>query len=223
MTIMRRVAITSLLLCLPAHAGMTVITLTDAAKARLDVLSFFIVAYLLLGIAVKALWNSLAKSFEKMPRLTYRRALALLLLSGLFLYVILTMISGARELLTPGAWEKQGIGYRLREGEGANETKDQRRKRIDNLRDLIWSHAEKNQGHPPLGPFTGEVPLSAWRLSDGNFYAYLKPEAIGVGHEILVYEPASAGPRRFILFTDGSIEDWSEGKLNSELKGRWKK
>jgi hypothetical protein len=220
---MRRVAFITIILCLPAQAGMTVITLTDAAKARLDVLSFFIVAYLLLGLAVKALWNTLAKSFEKMPRLTYRRALALLLLSGLFLYVILTMISGARELLTPGAWEKQGIGYRLREGEDSNETKDQRRQRIDKLRDLIWAHAEKSQGQPPLGPFTGEVPLTAWRLADGNFYAYLKPETIGTGHEILAYEPASAGPRRFILFTDGSIEDWSEGKLNSELKDRWQK
>ena len=220
---MRRVAILSFLLCLPAQAGMTVITLTDAARARLDVLSFFLVAYLLLGLAVKALWNSLAKSFERMPRLTYRRALALLLLSGLFLYVILTMISGARELLTPGAWEKQGVGYRLREDSGKDESKDERKQRLTKLRDLIWAHAERNKGKAPLGPFTGEVPLEAWRIADGNFYAYLKPETVGAGHEILVYEPASAGARRFILFTDGSIEDWAEGKLNSELKRLWEK
>lgn len=220
---MRRIAILFSLLVVPAHAGMTVITLTEAAKARLDVLSFFIFAYLLLGLAVKALWNSLAKSFEKMPRLTYRRALALLLLSGLFLYVILTMISGARELLTPGAWEKQGIGYRLREGDGKSETKEERHRRISRLRDLIWAHAESHQGQPPMGPFTGEVPLEAWRIADGTFYAYLKPDTIGTGHEILVYEPASSGSRRFILFTDGSIEDWTEGRLNSELRERWKK
>ncbi|MFC7335609.1 hypothetical protein ACFQY0_00350 [Haloferula chungangensis] len=220
---MRRIAIVSFLLCLPAQAGMTVITLTDAAKARLDVLSFFIVAYLLLGLAVKGLWNSLAKSSEKMPRLNYRRALALLLLSGLFLYVILTMISGARELLTPGAWEKQGVGYRLREASDTFETKEQRHQRLSKLRDAIWSHAEAHQGKPPSGPFSGEVPLSSWRLSDGNFYAYLKPETIGTGHEVLIYEPASSGPRRFILFTDGSIEDWAEGKLNSELKKRWER
>ena len=34
--------------------------------------------------------------------------------TGLLFYVVLTMISGARELLTPGVWEKQGTGYRLR-------------------------------------------------------------------------------------------------------------
>lgn len=32
-----------------AHAGMTVITLTDMARARFDALSFFLVAYFLIA------------------------------------------------------------------------------------------------------------------------------------------------------------------------------
>lgn len=158
-----------------------------------------------------------------MPRLTYRRALALLLLSGLFLYVILTMISGARELLTPGAWQKQGIGYRLRDDQGANESKEFRSQRLNSLRETIWDYAEDHDGQAPISPFSGEIPHQEWMLADGSYYAYLKPESIGSGHEILIYEPASAGPRRYILFTDGSIEDWTEGKLNSKLERRWKK
>ncbi len=107
-------------------AGMTVITLTDIARIRLDALSFFIFAYLVICWLVKLLWNHLAKTFTSMPRLDYRRALGLLFLSGLLFYVVLTMISGARELLTPGAWEKQGVGYRLR-GNGKEVSKEQRR------------------------------------------------------------------------------------------------
>ncbi|MEX2173364.1 MAG: hypothetical protein WD872_03320 [Pirellulaceae bacterium] len=33
---------------------------------------------------------------------------------GLLFVIVLTMISGARELMTPGAWEKQGLTYKLR-------------------------------------------------------------------------------------------------------------
>ncbi len=220
---MPRVALLLLLLSLPASAGMTVVTLSDAAKVRLDVLSFFIVAYLLLGLAVKGLWNSLSRTFERMPRLSYRRALALLLLSGLFLYVILTMISGARELLTPGAWEKQGIGYRLREGGSAEATKGQRRARLESLRDRLWQHAEEHQGVPPLSPFSGEISREHWRTASGQYYGYARPERLGIGRSVIAYEPAGAGARRYVLLNDGAIEDWAEGRLNSELQERWER
>lgn len=68
---------------------MTVITLTDVAEARLQSISFFCVTYLLLALGVMLLWNYLAKSFSWMPRINCRRALALMLVSGLFLYVLL--------------------------------------------------------------------------------------------------------------------------------------
>lgn len=66
-----------------AQAGMTVITLTDMARARLDALSFFLVAYFVIAWAVKLLWNHLGKSFPSLPRLDYRRALGLVFLTGL--------------------------------------------------------------------------------------------------------------------------------------------
>ncbi len=206
-----------LMLSCVAEAGMTVITLTDAARMRLDVLSFFIFSYLALALAVKGLWNSLCGTFPKLPRLSYRRALAVLLLSGLFLYVILTMISGARELLTPGAWQKQGIGYRVRGGD-SGEPKDLRKQRMVLLRDALRSHAEQHGGAMPVSPFSGELPLSVWRLADGNYYGYRKPGNFGEGRAIVAYEPATAGPRRHVLLSDGSIEDWNEGKLNDELR-----
>ena len=100
----------------PAHAGMPMVTLSDMAQARLETLSFFLVLVLLLSLVVKILWNYLARDFTRLPRMTYPKALAAVLLWGLVFLIVLTMISGARELMTPGAWEKHGATYKIKEG-----------------------------------------------------------------------------------------------------------
>jgi hypothetical protein len=64
---------------------------------------------------VKGLWNYLAKDFQKLPRMSYGKALAAVTLWGLLFLLVLSMISGARELMTPGAWEKQGLTYKLKD------------------------------------------------------------------------------------------------------------
>ncbi len=121
-----------------ASAGMTVVTLTDIARARIDALSFFLVAYLVIAWVVKLIWNQLGKTFPVMPQLRYLQALGVVFMTGLLFYVVLTMISGARELLTPGAWEKQGSGYRLREEGRADITKEDRRAALRELQLAIW-------------------------------------------------------------------------------------
>ena len=62
-----------------ASAGMTVVTLTDIARARLDALSFFLVSYLAICWVVKLLWNYLGKTFTILPKLNYTRALGLVM------------------------------------------------------------------------------------------------------------------------------------------------
>lgn len=200
-----------------AHAGMTTVTLTDIASARIDALSFFLFTYLLISWVVKLIWNHLSKSFTSLPRLKYREALGVVFVSGLLFYVVLTMISGARELLTPGAWEKQGKGYRLREEEVVPMSKSQRRDALENLRDEIWEYAKANEGKLPGGPFSGDIDDDCWEFGDGGIYAMVSNVKIGTGREVLVYEPAAAGARRFVLLSDGTIEDWAEGNLKSEL------
>ena len=201
-----------------ASAGMTVITLTDVARTRIDALSFFIFAYLVISWLVKLLWNHLAKTFTALPRLDYRRALGLVFLSGLMFYVVLTMISGARELLTPGAWEKQGVGYRLREGGPAEVTKDQRRNAMRKLQDAIWSHAKAHDGNPPGGPLLAGIDPALWRFPGGGLYCLMPGVKPGGGREILVYEPSTAGARRFVLLADGTIEDRAEGTLKRQIE-----
>ncbi len=197
---------------------MTVITLTDMARARLDALSFFLFAYLLVAWGVKLLWNYLGKTFTALPRLDYRRALGLVFLSGLMFYVVLTMISGARELLTPGAWEKQGVGYRTREGGVAALTKDDRRTALRELQDALWAHAKANGGKAPPGPLAPGIDPELWRFKGGGLYCLMPEVKPGGGRQILVYEPAAAGSRRFVLLADGSIEDRAEGTLKKELE-----
>jgi hypothetical protein len=89
--------------------------LTDVAHMRLAAISFFIALILLCAAGVRLLWNRvLQASFPKLPRLTYAKSLGLIALWGLLFIVVLTMISGARELMTPGAWERDGATYKLK-------------------------------------------------------------------------------------------------------------
>jgi len=200
-----------------AHAGMTVITLTDVAEARLQSISFFCAVYFLLAFCVMMLWNYLAKSFTQMPRINYRRALTLMLVSGLFLYVVLTMISGARELMTPGAWTKKGIGYELSDG-GKVPPKDKRKEAIQELQRKLWVYASNHNGELPDGIFDQTFTTQNWALPEiSGYYAYIATEKVRGGRDILVYEPSVMGAKRFVILTDGSIEVWSEGKLKKAL------
>ena len=97
----------------PARAGMPVAVLQDLARLRLETISFFLVVFLVATWLVQRAWNALQKDFSGLPRLTYRRALAFVFLWGLAFNLVLTMISGARELLTPGAWARDGATYEL--------------------------------------------------------------------------------------------------------------
>jgi hypothetical protein len=89
-------------------------TLTDIARSRLEVIAFFLAVFLLSAFFVRWLWNGLRKSFTRLPYLNYWRALLLVAIWGLLFTVVLAMISGARELMTPGAWEKKGATYQLK-------------------------------------------------------------------------------------------------------------
>lgn len=96
-----------------AEAGMPSITLSDFARLRLETASFFLLGLLVSAVVVRWCWNLLARDFPRLPPLRYGGALALVTLWGLLFVIVLTMISGARELMTPGAWVRQGMTYKL--------------------------------------------------------------------------------------------------------------
>ncbi len=92
-----------------------------ATHWQLQTLSFFVFAFLMGTKFLQVIWNAARGDFPFLPRLSYRRALSLSLLWGCLFMVVLTMISGARELMTPGAWRKSGWTYQL-ENEAASNT-----------------------------------------------------------------------------------------------------
>lgn len=113
----RKLGIAVLLLAGPVvtQAGMpSPPVLTDMAQLRVQAISFFLVLFLGSAKLIQLLWNGLRNSFPRLPRLNYGRAVGLTTLWGLLFIVVLTMISGARELMTPGAWEKQGATYKIK-------------------------------------------------------------------------------------------------------------
>ena len=91
--------------------------LTEDSLGRLQAISFFLMVMIVSVIAVQLLWNIIARDSQWIPRITLFKAFAVVVLWGSLFVVVLTMISGARELLTPGAWKKNGITYTLQEGE----------------------------------------------------------------------------------------------------------
>ncbi len=126
------VILVAAIVCLPesAFAGMASLLPSDWTAERgpvetkvvpasyhwqVQTLSFFLVTFLVGTKAVQAIWNAARRDFTFLPRLSYARALSLTLLWGTLFVVVLAMISGARELMTPGAWRKQGWTYQLDE------------------------------------------------------------------------------------------------------------
>ncbi|MGC3970826.1 MAG: hypothetical protein QM775_26890 [Pirellulales bacterium] len=87
----------------PLRAGMPQVDLSYVTAARLDSISFFVVLFLFSAWLIQFIWNTLARDFPKLPILSYGRALCLTAIWGLLFVIVLTMISGAHELLTPGA------------------------------------------------------------------------------------------------------------------------
>ena len=63
------------------------------------------------------------------------KALGVVFLWGLLFVLVLTMISGARELMTPGAWEKKGLTYRLTDDPSAAVERQITARRLDVTRD----------------------------------------------------------------------------------------
>lgn len=92
-----------------------VFQLSTPAVERIQTISFFLVVFALCAATIMFIWNYLRRDFPQLPRLTFGRAAAAVLLWGLLFVIVLTMISGARELMTPRAWEQRGYAYQLAE------------------------------------------------------------------------------------------------------------
>jgi hypothetical protein len=206
-----------------ARAGMPIYTLddlhrslvaTDLTVQRLQTLSFFALALLLFAAFIRWIWNGLRKDFPILPRLSYPRALGLVFLWGLLFVLVLTMISGARELLTPGAWEKVpgGVTYRLARPTEPTEVERRITERSEAIRRLGKALGLFDQGDNELRrrhwpPDLRGIPADFWIVpgTDGARYILVNQPRERDG--ILLYEPEAVGNDR-LVFTDSDGPLW---------------
>jgi hypothetical protein len=194
-----------------AHAGMPSVILTDIAKLRLSTISFFLFTYLAASWGIWGLWNWLQTDFDRLPRLSFTKALALVFLWGLAFHLILVMIAGTRELMTPEAWEKAGVIHKL-SPDKFEQLVEMRRYNLQRLKNQIWPIAEKNQGKFPTKQELLAISPDIFLDPTGqSAYNYLEGLSITVNSppSVLAYEPDSYGQERMVLFTNGSIELFS--------------
>jgi hypothetical protein len=201
-------------------AGMpsSVRVLSELARMRLDVISFFLAGLFGSAAVVRWIWNSLRQDFPKLPQLSLRGAMGVVMLWGLLFILVLTMISGARELMTPDAWEPNGLTYRLTrqrptslQPQPSIEVSKERREKFDRLRIALWEYAVKHDGQFPTEDARHEISAEAWELPNlvGLRYLYIPELKADAGDGIIAYEPGVYGPNRLVLLANGDIRQMS--------------
>jgi hypothetical protein len=215
----------------PALAGMPVVMLSDLARVRFQVVSFFLLVLLLCAWAVQAIWNALRADVPGLPRLSYGKAVGVITLWGLLFVLVLTMISGARELMTPGAWKKQGFTYKLADEPAkpgpatapepsADAGALERREQLDRLRAALWRYALAHDGRFPPGDDGPEIAREVWQVPEplGLRYLYVAGRSLGEPDAIVAYEPGVYGRDRYVLLADGRVRLMAVAEIRKALE-----
>jgi hypothetical protein len=194
-------------------------TVNASILERVQAISFFLLVLLICTTVVKWLWNYLQRDFPKLPRLTFGKALAGVLLWGLLFIIVLTMISGARELMTPGAWQKQGFTYKLtpQSNPSAEPTPmELRRRRLEQLRTALWHFAATHKGRFPSESEKALIPAELWTVPEagGMHYLYVSGQSASETAALLVYEP-ELDAERFVLQSNGDIITLNSRQIES--------
>jgi len=197
-----------------ALAGMPAPVLTDAGRLRLQSLGFFIAVFFALAALFQRLWNWLRGDFASLPRLSYRRAMGMVFLWGMALELVLTMISGARELLTPGAWEKVGVTYQVKPSRpGATPvdlSPEARQARISRL-----AAALSAQPALPKSARASGLPEDLWVAPGGAHYVYLGDLSGAMG--VIACEPPGQGDERLVILPDFTVISLPKDELSRRL------
>jgi hypothetical protein len=190
-----------------ANAGMTVYGLKDIYEMRLEQISFFLFLLLFCTVMFRFLWNHAVKGFDFLPKIKFVQALCLALLFGFLMLLILAMISGIREVLTPEAWRRQGNSCRLNDPS----QESARRRSLEQLRSALFEYARSNQGRFPPHDFVPEIPDKLWESPDqlGTHYIYFGGLTTNQVQAMLAAEPPNFGDRRFALLVSGEIQQVS--------------
>lgn len=181
---------------LPLEPREVVTRLTDDTVGRLQVISFFLLVLLAAAGVVWWLWSVLRTDIPQLPRLSFGGALAGVLLWGLLAVVVLTMISGARELMTPGAWKRNGATYRLADPQPNPEA--ERIRKLVALRDALKSFSDRHGGRYPNAEEVSQISADLWLAPGGQRYEYtpgLRAKSDDEGKPMVKEPDLGPGPR----------------------------
>ena len=194
---------------------MTSYGLRDIYRLRFEEISFFIFLLLVCAFVLKVLWNHAFKEIKAVPRLKYLQALSASVLFGLATLLILTMISGIREVLTPGAWRRQGTTYRLNDPA----QRPVRERSLQYLRTALFEYARTHEGHFPPHDYVPEISEKLWESPDqlGSHYIYSGGLTTNDVNVLLAIEPPGFGDQRFVLKVSGEIKELSSERIEEEL------
>ncbi len=190
---------------------------SGSAPRRWQAISFFLMTLAVTGYAVKFLWNGLARDVPSLPRLSTGSAFRVMVLGGLAFLIVLVMISGARELMTPGAWKKQGWTYRLAPSpaDPAADARSSRKAAMETLRSRAWQHAALGGGELPameqLGS-AGELPGFP-----GLHYITTANRRVETEGRLYAYEPEFVDGPRFVLLTNGELVEMGTPELRAAV------
>ncbi len=197
--------------------------LNAAAAIRVQTISYFLVVFLACGWIVQRSWNSFVPRMFGLRHIDYRRTLSFLILWGLAFIVVLTMISGARELMTPGAWKKQGWTYQL--NDSARQDTDpatslaSRQRGLEKLRTALWQYAATHGGQLPDARDSA-IQNDLWQIpnSSGLTYLSLSDRVAEDAGRIYVFEPDADGDERLVLLTNGFIGTMNSAQIKAAIQ-----
>ncbi|MBI2372977.1 MAG: hypothetical protein HYV07_03150 [Deltaproteobacteria bacterium] len=197
-------------------AGMPFVSVDDLARLRLEALGFFLGLFFGVAWLFRKAWNALARDWTALPTIGYRAAVGAVFVFGLGFHLLLTMISGARELMTPGAWEKSGATYVLKVS--SPDRLNSRLAELEELERALRSFADSHSGRFPPHPYAPGIPISAFVSIDGARFVYLPGGTLdGPADRIVAVEPKGLGEPRLALYSGGQIRAISEADLARAL------
>ncbi len=213
----------SALVTASARAGMPSFSFNDLAEARLEAISFFLLVFLVCALVVRWAWNSLAEVVTTLPPIRFKHALCLVLLASLLLYVVLGLIAGARELLTPGAWEKEGLTYQLAvtDLDGTPPADSAREDALQRLHLALLSYAESHAGAFPPNPETSGFDTAIWNGNgeDDRRFSYIG--WLGTSSQsdrIVAYENDPELDNPMVLTVGGTVHAMNPRALDARLR-----
>ncbi len=123
--------------------------------------------------------------------------------------------------MTPGAWQKQGLTYKLADEvpaakPSATSGELDRRQALDRLRVALWTYAHERGGKLPAETARSAIPSEFWRVPGGAGMKYIYREGwiAGDGAQVVAFEPGIFGKERLVLLSSGEIV-----KLSAEILG----